>query len=556
MSTKDKNIHSTDIASVLGMLSDFQAGNFSRTLTRCDDPSLKPLIDKMNETARVLESQVQTLTQCQAYNDVSFIIHSLGIGIWKWDLVTNSLEWDENMYRLYGADPKDFSGAYEAWENSLSSETKAKAIEEINIAVAGGKAFDTTFQVVHKNSGKIQEIRTRAFVVRDSSGKALKMWGVNIDRNREAQTEREREELHNLLQVVLDNVPSMIFAKDFKRNLCFSLFNKAGENLLGVNRGQILGKNDYDLFPKEQADFFTLNDKKVLEKGSLVKIEKEEISTPKGVRILETYKVPTYDHNGHPQLLIGISNDITEDYKLRQELELERIKSVKNAKLASLGEMSAGIAHEINNPLSIILGSVGLLSKFKENPEKWASKIEAIQKSCDRIARIVSGLRKFSRSGEKSSFAPHDLCDISQEVLILTESKSKRHHTSVSVECLTHVHILCDEVEIEQVMVNLINNAIDAVKSSNEKWVKVSIFEEGASVVMRVMDSGPGIPESVRDKLFHPFFTTKKVGEGTGLGLSITKGILDEHRATIGVVADCPNTCFEVKFPKVVTYSA
>lgn len=135
-----------------------------------------------------LESARQT---AQAREDAVFIVDSLGIGIWKWDLITNNLEWDRNMYRLYDLDPSDFSGAYEAWENSLSADTKAKAIEEINIAVAGGKSFDTTFQVVQKSTGKIQEIRTRAFIIRDENGKPSKMWGINIDRTRESELEIE-----------------------------------------------------------------------------------------------------------------------------------------------------------------------------------------------------------------------------------------------------------------------------------------------------------------------------------------------------------------------------
>ena len=112
--------------------------------------------------------------------------------------------------------------------------------------------------------------------------------------------------------------------------------------------------------------------------------------------------------------------------------------------------------------------------------------------------------------------------------------------------------VFCDEVEIEQVFINLLNNAIDAVKDRPEKWVKISVFEDGNYVVIRTTDSGPGIPGNVRDKLFEPFFTTKSTGEGTGLGLSITKGILDEHNATITVVDESPNTCFEIKFPKSV----
>ena len=122
----------------------------------------------------------------------------------------------------------------------------------------------------------------------------------------------------------------------------------------------------------------------------------------------------------------------------------------------------------------------------------------------------------------------------------------------MEIDCKGNAQILCDEVEIEQVLVNLVNNAIDAVKDQPKKWVKVSLSDDAESVVLRVTDSGPGIPDSVRDKLFEPFFTTKSVGEGTGLGLSITKGILDEHKATIAVVTDSPNTCFEIKFARAV----
>jgi hypothetical protein len=142
-----------------------------------------------------------------------------------------------------------------------------------------------------------------------------------------------------------------------------------------------------------------------------------------------------------------------------------------------------------------------------------------------------------------------NLCVISKEVLLLTDAKSKQHSVPVTLDCNTHASILCDEVEIEQVLVNLVNNSVDAIKSNQDKWIKVKIFEEGTFVVLTVTDSGTGIPDHIRNKLFEPFFTTKKVGEGTGLGLSITKGILDEHKATISLVSNSPNTCFELKFP-------
>jgi PAS domain-containing protein len=187
MNSKINKDRKTTMDDVLEMISGFESGNFSKTLTEPEDPNLKPLVDKLNSAAKILKTQA---TQSTAL-DSSFIVDSLGIGIWKWDLITNSLEWDKNMYLLYGCDPKDFNGAYDAWESSLSPETKAKAIQEINIAIDGGKSFDTVFQVVQRNTGKIQEVRTRAFVIRDELGKPLKMWGINIDRTREAELEKE-----------------------------------------------------------------------------------------------------------------------------------------------------------------------------------------------------------------------------------------------------------------------------------------------------------------------------------------------------------------------------
>ena len=99
-------------------------------------------------------------------------------------------------------------------------------------------------------------------------------------------------------------------------------------------------------------------------------------------------------------------------------------------------------------------------------------------------------------------------------------------------------------------MVNLINNAIDAVKKNSTKWVQVDLFEDGTAIILQVRDSGTGLSEEAQKKLFQPFFTTKPVGQGTGLGLSIVKGILDEHQATIEVITTEPNTCFEIRFKK------
>lgn len=247
---------------------------------------------------------------------------------------------------------------------------------------------------------------------------------------------------------------------------------------------------------------------------------------------------------GAPLRMIGTCADIS---RIKQAED----KLILTAKLASLGELSAGIAHEINNPLAVISGSITLLAKNMNDPAKVAEKVEVLKRATERIKKIVSGLSKFSRSSKKNEFSIHCLSEIVRESLLLTQERSQCSGIQVSSELKSDAKISCDEIEIEQVVINLINNAFDAVKSLAEKWIKIQVLEGPDSVRLRVTDSGAGIPEAIQNRLFDPFFTTKGVGEGTGLGLSIAKGILDEHQATITLLSDEQNTCFEVSFPKV-----
>lgn len=242
--------------------------------------------------------------------------------------------------------------------------------------------------------------------------------------------------------------------------------------------------------------------------------------------------------------------NITEKKLAEETLKRAEQKLHTASKFAALGEMSAGMAHEINNPLTIIKGSLDIMPKIINDPEKLGAKIEAMKRSCERISKIVLGLRKFSRTGDRVDFVPQSLESICKDTAPLIEAKAKHNGTSIIWECNSEALINCNEIEIEQVMINLISNAIDAVKDKTERWVKVSVLDVQNSVVVRVMDSGHGIPEVIRNKLFVPFYTTKEIGQGTGLGLSISKGIVEEHKGTITILSDSPNTCFEITFPK------
>lgn len=248
--------------------------------------------------------------------------------------------------------------------------------------------------------------------------------------------------------------------------------------------------------------------------------------------------------------VFGTTQDITEEVLLQEKLSHERAKAIQNSKLASLGEMAAGVAHEINNPLVVIRGLSEIMPEYADDVSKIESSSEKIRKACDRISKIVLGLRKFSRSTENKEYKTHNLVDILNEVFTLADLKAKKNFTELQKAFEGEFYIRCDEIEIEQVLLNLINNAIDAVHANEKKWVRAEIDSIDDKIFVRIIDSGHGIPEKIRAKLFDPFFTTKVVGEGTGLGLSIAKGIIEDHKANLRVRTDWPNTCFEITFNK------
>lgn len=243
--------------------------------------------------------------------------------------------------------------------------------------------------------------------------------------------------------------------------------------------------------------------------------------------------------------------------ELEKELKDSIYKTVSSSKLATLGEMSAGVAHEINNPLTGILGNLEFLkrdvSQEKIDIEKVKTRIEKSTKLVERISKIVLGLKMFSRNSENDEMVGTEVGRILEEVSDLTKVKLSANSVNLIFENeYPLLKIKCRESQILQVLVNLVNNSFDAVlenKNLLEKWVKVSTEINENVFKIKVTDSGSGIPDVVIDKMFNPFFTTKPVGKGTGLGLSISKGIIDQHSGRFYYNKESKNTEFVIELP-------
>lgn len=253
--------------------------------------------------------------------------------------------------------------------------------------------------------------------------------------------------------------------------------------------------------------------------------------------------------NGEIVTLSGTIQDVHEQKITEEKYEMERLKALQNAKLASLGELAAGVAHEINNPLGIISAVSESILLLPYDKQEISEKMDLVLKSVDRIAHIVKGLKRFSRTDEQKVRNPVNLNSIVEEALSLLIPRIKRESIELRKNLIDTAIINADEIEIEQVIINLMHNAIDAISMLEEKWISVESVNANGSVELIITDSGTGIPEEIKDKIFEPFYTSKEVGKGTGLGLSISKGILEEHDATISISSDSGHTEFRIVFP-------
>lgn len=243
----------------------------------------------------------------------------------------------------------------------------------------------------------------------------------------------------------------------------------------------------------------------------------------------------------------GFITDITEEKQL--ELNLQQ-----RSKMAALGEMAAGMAHEINNPLAIISGLVRSLKNLihKDNVDLATadSKIEKINQTIDRVSKIIRGLRAFSRNAENDPYQKISLKTLIEESLALVTEKFKLHGVDISFICADDLSVDCNPTQIEQVIMNLVNNSYDAINQLSEKWVHVHASHNNGLVTIRVTDSGHGIPLDVLKKIMEPFFTTKPAGQGTGLGLSLSKGLIESHKGTLNYDINSKNTSFVIEIPQ------
>lgn len=356
----------------------------------------------------------------------------------------------------------------------------------------------------------------------------------------EAENERRR------LQLFIDSAPGVI--SWFDRGLHYKSVNHFFTKLFNLESKEVVGKH---LGFQGVRNLFI---------ETMFEFEKSEATqltfTYENAETGQTYMsfLQKYDFQGLREYS-AFSIDITEQKKKDSLIERQQLELIQLEKLSSLGRMAGGTAHEINNPLAVIVSQTdylkALLDMNKADQAAVQKVVHSISAMAKRIKLIIEAMRRLSRTGGIEGVRSYPLSEVMQSVRTMIECQiADGKVTLTESHQVPDVKILCGYVELGQVLINLIVNSIHEIRKLEEQWIRVESRVERGFVILSVIDSGPGIPIEVRKKLFEPFFTTKPVGVGTGLGLSVSQNLMVLQKGSLEYDAsNTKNTSFLLKIP-------
>ncbi|KAB2832804.1 MAG: PAS domain-containing protein, partial [Candidatus Brocadia sp.] len=331
-------------------------------------------------------------------------------------------------------------------------------------------------------------------------------------------------------RMLLENLPQRIFYKD--ENLRYVSCNENYARDLKIHADEIQGKTDYDFYPEVLAEKYRSDDKRIMRLKKTEEIEEKYINNGQELTV-HTVKTPIRDEKGSVIGVLGIFWDITEKIALQTE-------AIRSRHLASVGELAAGVAHEINNPITGIINCAQILVNKSAKGTREEDIGHRIVKEGTRIADIVKSLLSFARPGDRKEqkVAVH-VSEIISDTLVLMGSQLKKDNIELALH-ISHKlpKIRAHHQQIQQVFLNLISNARYALNSKYPESHENKILEiRGEAVTIdncpcvkvTFHDKGTGIPADILDKVMNPFFSTKPRGKGTGLGLSISHSIVSDH---------------------------
>jgi PAS domain S-box-containing protein len=467
-------------------------------------------------------------------------------GLWDWDIVNNKLYLSAQWMIMLGYSPQELTSEFSTWMDHIHPDDRLFAQRNLEEFF---KSSRNDYELEHRlrcKDGSFRWILSRGLAIRDNLGIPLRMtgWHIDIDaeKRHKQQILEEKEKFENLVH----NIPIMLSVFDELGQIEF--VNQEWTRVLGWDADSMKDLNVLECFYPDPI--IRMKAAQAIHESNS-KWNEFEVTNRQGKKIPTTWANVKLSSGK----TIGIGKDISER-KLRDQLiQTQQTRMIYSAKLSSLGEMAGGIAHEINNPLAIIHGRITqLLERFEGEELPTSSEatevLNKVLKTTERIAKIVKAMKNLSRNGTHDPMIEVKLTSILEDALELCRERFSHNGVELRVKRIPDINLTCRPVSVAQIILNLLNNAQDAIFETDNSWVEIESSFNESDIFILVIDSGPGISEQTVDKMFEPFFTTKEMGKGTGLGLSISKGIVEEHGGSLEYLKEYPNTCFRIRLPR------
>ncbi|MCB9678844.1 MAG: PAS domain S-box protein [Alphaproteobacteria bacterium] len=411
-----------------------------------------------------------------------------------------------------------------------------------------GTARASDRDTFYRADGRVQHIRWSLTPWMDDAGVVQGVVITSEDITDTLENERRLEESEGLIQAFFENSPIGL-------NLCrtsglWLRSNAAFLDIIGYSAEEADGGLTYwDLTPRRYDEQEAEQLRQLDETGRYGPYEKEFVRKD-GSLVPVRLNGFLVERDGE-RFIWSLIEDITTQRALEAEVEQQRLRALQASKLATLGEMAAGFAHEVNNPLAIIDAYAYTLDNAVQRGDlsEVGEAADAIREAVHRAATIITGLRRLSRNEPGPATRAEDVAAITSDALDLCSARLRNHGVRLDVDVRSAGRARVHAVELSQVVLNLVNNAFDAVRERPAREVKVETWDSEGAVCIAVEDTGGPLPEDVRERLFEPFFTTKRVGEGTGLGLCISRSILEAVGGTLELDARSSRTRFVVTLP-------
>lgn len=366
------------------------------------------------------------------------------------------------------------------------------------------------------------------FPIRDASGRITRIGGVTTDVTELHKARNQLIEAQTLLQTVFDNVPAELYLRRLDGR--YLMANKWALEFYGYTEADLPNLTAETFDVGDEVEVSRQAQRELLETGRPVTREYHHTVKGREAIILNTI-FPLYNSEGQIDRIGGVSTDITELHAARNALRQAQDNLHQNEKLAALGQLLAGVAHELNNPLAVVLGRAAILQeKLAGTPHE--PPLQKLREAANRCARIVKTFLAMARQTgpRRQQTEVNDLVDAALE---MTTYSLRKANVEWSVTRLNDaLQIEVDEDQIVQVLINLILNAQQALSGQDgprKLDIQAFLCPSGQWVHLTVADNGPGVPDEIASRIFDPFFTTKAVGEGTGLGLSVCKSMVEAH---------------------------